>query len=129
MLNKLSSLMLILLLIGPVAGPHAYGKDNKDQKSPASKVKQKVSKIGVDTPVIVKLNDGRMLGGRIRELDEDSFALLVPVKEDRTARLTDQIVIAYSEVRQVKDDEAHGANMLPGFLIAGAVILMIKVFR
>jgi hypothetical protein len=38
---------------------------------------------------------------------------------------------AYSEVEQVQNyfGSNDGANMLPGFLIAGGVILLIKLFH
>jgi hypothetical protein len=130
MLKKLSSLMLILLSIGPIAVTSAYGKANKDQKPSASKAKQKISKLGLDSSVIVKLDDGRKLSGRIGEIGEDSFVLRAAVKGDRTARLADRILITYSEVKEVKyDGPSGGANLGPGLLIAGAVILLINLIR
>lgn len=130
MLKKLSSLMLVLLSIGQIVAAPAYGKGKRDQDRSTSKVKQKITKLGVDTSVIVKLEDGRKLAGRIGEIGEDSFVLRAPVKGDRTARLTNPIVITYSEIKQVKDaGSSGGANLLPGFLIAGAVILLVKLIR
>ena len=130
MLKKLSSLMLILLSIGQIAAAPAYGKGQRNQDLSTSKVKQRISKLGVDTSVIVKLEDGRKLAGRIGEIGDDSFVLLAPVKGDRTARLTNPIVIPYSEIKQAKyDGPSGGANLLPGFLVAGAVILLVKLIR
>ena len=127
MLKKLSSLILIFLSIGPIAFTDAYAASKHQEQA---KAKQKISKLGVDTTVFVKLDDGRKLSGRIGEIGEDSFVLLAPVKGDRTARQTDRIVITYSEVKQVKyDGPGGGANLGPGFLIAGAVNFLIALIR
>jgi hypothetical protein len=121
MLKKLLSLMLILLSSGALAVESVYGKNHKSQEP--AKIKKEISKLGVDAPVIVKLNDGRKLSGRIGEIDDDSFVVRVGGKGDST-------VITYSEVKQVKyDGSSGGANLLPGFLIAGAVILLIKLIH
>ena len=130
MLKKLLLFMLILLSSGAIAVAPAYGEGNEDQKPAASKAKQKISKLGVGTSVIVKLDDGRKLSGRIGEIGEDSFALHAPVKGDKTARLTNRIVVTYSEVKQIKyDGPTGGANLGPAFLIAGALFLLIKLLR
>jgi hypothetical protein len=130
MLKRRLSLILTLLSISPIVVTHAYAAADKGQKQPASKTKQKISRLGVDTLVIVKLDDGRKLSGRIGEIGEDNFVLLAPVKGDRTARQTNRIVITYSEVKQVKyDGPAGGANLGPGFLVAGVVILLIALIR
>ena len=127
-MKKLASVVLIFLSIVHVAGVAAYGKGNKDKD--LSKVKQRISKLGVDTSVIVKLEDGRKLAGRIGVIGEDSFVLRTPVKGDRTARLTDPIVINYFEIKQVKyDGPSGGANLGPAFLITGLVILLVRLSR
>jgi hypothetical protein len=130
MLKKLLSLMLILLSSGALAIDSVYGKNPQGQDQSVAKIKREISKLGVEAAVIVKLYDGRKLSGRIGEIGEDSFVLRAPVKGDRTATLTNRIVITYSEVKQVKyAGSSGGANLLPGFLIAGAVILLIKLIH
>lgn len=122
MFKKLLSLLLILSFTAIAIAP-AYGKENNNQDKAARKTKQKISKLGLNAPVIVKVEDGRELNGEIAEIDDDSFVLLVGKNYDR-------IVITYREVKQVKYiGSTGGANLLPGFLIAGAAILLIKLLR
>lgn len=122
MLKRLFSLLLILSFTA-IAVASAYGKDNDDPDKAARKTKQKISKLGLHAPVIVKVADGRELNGEIAKIDDDSFVLL-------TGRNYDRIVMTYREVKQVKYiGSTGGANLLPGFLIAGAAILLIKLLR
>jgi hypothetical protein len=130
MSKKISSLLLSLLLVIACAANTAFARNNQDQHSAAAKSKQEISKLGVDAFVTVRLDDGRKVSGRIGEIGDDTFALLVPVKGDRTAKLTDRIVISYAEVKQVKSEgSSGGANLGPAFLVAGAVILLIVIAR
>ena len=125
MLKKNLSLMLILLLSCMLAVDCVYGKNPKGQDQSMAKIKREISKLGVDAPVIVRLYDGRKLSGRIGEIGEDSVVLWTPVNGDRTAKLTNRIVITYAEIKQVKDDgSSGGANLGPAFLIVGVVILL-----
>jgi hypothetical protein len=123
MLKKVLSLTLILLVIGTVAVGRAYGQENKHQERAASKIKQKLNKFGLSAPVIVKATDGREWNGRLVEIADDRFVLLSGTPGDR-------IVIAYSEIKQVKyNGSTGGANLGPAFLVAGAVILLISLLR
>jgi hypothetical protein len=126
MMKKLLSLMLILLSGSVFAVDSVWGKDPVGQDQLAAKIKREICKLGVDAPVTLKLRDGSKLSGRIGEIGEDSVVLLTPVKGDRTARLTNRIVITYVEVRQVKyaGRPSQGANLGPAFLIFGVVILL-----
>jgi hypothetical protein len=122
MLKKLFSLLLIFSFTAIAVAP-AYGKESDDQDKAARKTKQKISQLGLNAPVIVKIADGRELNGEIAEIDDDKFVLL-------TGKNYDRIVIKYREVKQVKYiGSTGGANLLPGFLIAGAAILLIKLLR
>ncbi|HJQ23344.1 MAG TPA: hypothetical protein VKA60_05470 [Blastocatellia bacterium] len=116
MLKNLSSLTLSMLLIGAIAVGQAYGKANKDQER-AAKTKQKISKLGVSAPVIVKMTDGRKLNGNVLEINDASFVLLSGAQRDR-------IDISYSEVKQVKyNGSTGGAHHGRDFLVAVALIL------
>lgn len=122
MLKKLFSLLLILSFTAIAVAP-AYGKENQDQDKTARKTKQKIGKLGLNAPVIVKVEDSRELKGYIAEIDDDGFVLL-------TSKNADRMVISYREVKQVKYiGSTGGANLLPGFLIAGAAILLIRLLR
>jgi hypothetical protein len=122
MFKKLYSLLLILSFTAIAVAP-AAGKEGDDQDKAARKAKQQISKLGLHAPVIVKVADGGELNGRIGEIDGDSFVLL-------TGKSYDRIVITYREVKRVKYiGSTGGANLLPGFLIAGAAIFLIKLLR
>jgi uncharacterized protein YdeI (BOF family) len=123
MLKKFLASILVLLSGGAFALAPGFSKNNYNQKQSATTIKRKISKFGVDASVIVKLDDGRKLRGRIVEIEDDRFVLRTEVKGDR-------ITIAYSQIKQVKYDGSDGgANLLPGFLIAGGVILLIKLIH
>lgn len=123
MLKKSLSSILILLSGGSFALPPVFSKNHDHQGQLATKIKRKISKLGLDAAVIVKLDDGRKLRGRIGEIEDDSFVLRTDVKGEK-------ITIAYSQVKQVKYDGSDGgANLLPGFLIAGGVILLVKLIH
>ncbi len=129
MLEKLLSLMLILLLSGAVAIDSVCGQSPTGQDQAVAKIKREIGKLGVGAPVLVKLSDGRRQVGTIRDIDDDSFVLLVGVKGDRTAKLTNRMVIKYSEVKQVRSaGSSGGANLGPAFAIFG-VILLIKLIH
>jgi len=122
MLKKLFSLLLILSFTAIAVAP-AYGKENQDQDKTARKTKQKIGKLGLNAPVIVKVEDSRELKGYIAEIDDDGFVLL-------TSKNADRMVISYRGVKQVKYiGSTGGANLLPGFLIAGVAILLIRLLR
>jgi hypothetical protein len=123
--KRFLSLMLILLSSSALALDSVYGKDRGVQDQSVTKIKREISKLGVDAAVIVKLRDGSKLSGRIGEIGEDSVVLRVPVKGDRTATLTNRIVISYSEVKEVRyAGSSGGANLGPAFLIVGAILLI-----
>ena len=122
MLKKLLSFLLCLSFTAIAVAP-TYGKESNDQDKEARKTKQKISKLGLNAPVIVKVEDSRELKGYIAEIDDDGFVLL-------TSKNGDRMVISYREVKQVKYiGSTGGANLLPGFLIAGAAILLIRLLR
>jgi hypothetical protein len=130
MLKKLLSLTAVLLLANLIPIVCVHGQENKEQKGSEYKTKQKLSKLGRDAPVLLKLDDGSKVSGRIESIGENSFVLAVPVKGDRTARLTNPVVISYSQIRQVKFvGSTGGANLGPGFLAAGALILVLVLVR
>jgi hypothetical protein len=120
MLKTFLSISLILLSSVAFLSP-ALGKNNDKQEQSAARIKRKIDKLGVDTAVIIKLHDGRKLSGRIGEIEDDSFVL--------RGLYGDRVTISYSEVEQVKNyfRSNSGANLLPGFLIAGGIILLIKL--
>lgn len=124
MLKKILSLMLIFLSSGVLAVDSVYGrKPGQDQS--VAKIKREISKLGLDAPVTVKLIDGRKLSGRIEKIREDSVVLRIPVKGDRMAMQTNQLVITYAEVKQVSHaGSSGGANLGPAFLIVGAILLI-----
>lgn len=122
MLKRLLSFLLCLSFAVIAIAP-AYGNESNDQDKAARKTKQKISKLGLNAPVIVKVEDSRELKGYIAEIDDDDFVLL-------TSKNGDRMVISYREVKQVKYiGSTGGANLLPGFLIAGAAILLIRLLR
>jgi hypothetical protein len=121
--NKLLSSMLILLTSGALTVAPVFGKSNESHEQAAAKIKRKISKLGVDAPLIVILADARKLNGRIGEIDGDNFVLRVGANGDEQ-------VISYSEVQQVTYiGSTGGANLGPAFVIFGAVILLIKLLR
>ena len=123
MLKKFLSSILILLTGGGFALPPVFSKNNDNQEQSVIRFKRKISKLGVGAAVTVKLNNGTKLSGRIVEIQDDSFVLLAGVNGDR-------VTISYSQLKQVNYDGADGgANLLPGFLIAGGVILLIKLIQ
>ena len=122
MLKRLLSLLLCLSFTTIAVVP-TYGKEINDQDKEARKTKQKISKLGLNAPVIVKVEDSRELKGYIAEIDDDGFVLL-------TSKNSNRMVISYREVKQVKYiGSTGGANLLPGFLIAGAAMLLIRFLR
>src|SRR5262249_26301497 len=94
MLKKVLSFLLIVSFC-PIAVAPAYGKESNDQDKAARKTKQKIGKLGLNAPVIVKVEDGRELKGYIAEIDDEGFVLL-------TSKNGDRMVISYREVKQVK---------------------------
>jgi len=119
---KFLSLMLILLTSGaPTVA--VFGKSNDSHDRAAAKIKQKIIRLGLDAPLIVKLDDSRKLNGRIGEISEDSFVMRVGVSGDEQ-------VINYSEVRQVSyAGSTGGANLGPAFLVFIAVVVVTRLLR
>jgi len=127
MLRRSLSLMLVFLL-SPIAVAPVYGA--RDQKASASRVRQKISRLGVDSNAMVKLQDGRIIAGRIAGIDEDSFTLLTPVKGDRTGKQTDQMIITYLEVKDVKTyGSSGGANLGLGLVVFGAFFMLLRLLH
>jgi hypothetical protein len=123
MLKRFLSLMLILLTSVTLASDSVNAKNHQNQEHLATKIKQEVSKLGVDAPVLVKLVDGRKLSGRIGAIDEDSFVF-------RADPLGDSTVIAYSKVKQIRyAGSSGGANLGPAFLVVGVVFLLTKLIH
>jgi hypothetical protein len=123
MLKPLAKPMLILLAIGAIAVAPVDGKSNKDQPPTAAKIKKKIRQFGVNSPVTVRLTDGREVNAQVVEINDDTFVL-------SAGSPPDTITVAYSEVKQVKyTGSTGGANFGPAFLIAGAVMLLIKLLR
>jgi len=123
MRKKLLSSLLMLLSSGTFTLAAGYGQNHKSQEQPAIRTKRKVSKLGVNAPVIVKLKDGRKLSGLIGSIDDDSF-------EFRSAVKGGSSVITYAEVKEIKSaGSSGGANLGPAFLIVGAVFLLSKLIH
>ena len=121
--HKLLSLMLILLASCEFTATPVFGKSGETHEKAAAKIKQKITRLGVDAPVIVKLDDDRKLNGRIGEINDDSFVI-------RVGASGDEQVINYSEVRQVTyAGSTGGANLGPAFLVFIAVVVVTKLLR
>ena len=120
---KFLSLMLILLTSGAPTVAPVFGKSNDSHDRAAAKIKQKIIRLGIDAPLIVKLDDARKLSGRIGEISEDRFVMRVGVSGDEQ-------VINYSEVRQVSyAGSTGGANLGPAFLVFIAVVVVTRLLR
>jgi len=123
MLPRLLSTMLILLVSGAPQVSPIVGKSNGSLDKAAVKFKQKITRLGVDAPLIVKLDNDRKLTGRIGEINDDSFVL-------RVGASGDEQVINYSEVRQVSfAGSTGGANLGPALLVFIAVVVVAKFLR
>ena len=123
MLHKLLSLMLILLTSGGLTVAPVFGKSNDSHDKAAAKIKQKITRLGVDAPLMVKLDNDRKLNGRIGEISDDSFVI-------RVGASGDEQVINYSEVRQVTyAGSTGGANLGPAFLVFIAVVVVTRLLR
>lgn len=122
-MRKLLSLMLILIASGALTGAPVFGKSSETHEKAAAKIKHKITRLGVDAPVMVKLADATKLNGRIGEINENSFLI-------RLGANGDEQVIKYSDVQQVNYvGSTGGANLGPAFLVFGAVILLIKLIH
>jgi len=124
MLRKVLSLTLLLLVSGMIDLASAKARQNDaDQKRSAVKIKQKLSKVGVQGFITAKLKDGRKISGNIEQIGEDDFVLLT-AKEGR-------VNITYSQVERIKDETKHyaGVNFGPVLLVFGAVILLVKLIH
>lgn len=122
-MRKLLSLMLILIASGEFTVAPVFGKSRETHEKAAAKIKHKVTRLGEDAPVMVKLGDARKLTGRIGEINDDSFVIRVGANGDEQ-------VINYSDIQQVTYlGSTGGANLGPAFLVFGAVILLIKLIR
>lgn len=123
MLHKLLSLMLILFASCEFTVAPVFGKSNDSHDKAAARIKQKITRLGIDAPLIVKLDDDRKLNGRIGEINEDSFVI-------RAGASGDEQIINYSEVRQVTlAGSTGGANLGPAFLVFIAVVVVTKLLR
>jgi len=122
-MRKLLSMMLILLTSGALTVAPVFGKSNDSHDKAAAKIKQKITRLGVDAPLIVKLDDDRKLTGRIGEISDESFVI-------RAGASGDQQVINYADVRQVTyAGSTGGANLGPAFLVFIAVVVVTKLLR
>ena len=122
-MRKLLSLTLILLTSCEFTVAPVFGKSNDSHDKAAAKIKQKITRLGVDAPLIVKLDDDRKLTGRIGEISDESFVI-------RAGASGDQQVINYADVRQVTyAGSTGGANLGPAFLVFIAVVVVTKLLR
>ena len=123
MLPRLLSTMLILLMSGELTVAPAVGKSNDSHDKAAAKIKQKITRLGVDAPVMVRLADATKLNGRIADIDASSFVV-------RVGAGGDEQVINYSEVQQVNYvGSTGGANLGPAFLVFIAVVVVTRLLR
>ncbi|HXF38309.1 MAG TPA: hypothetical protein VN687_01230 [Blastocatellia bacterium] len=121
-MRKLLSLTLILLTSCEFTVAPVFGKSNDSHDKAAAKIKQKITRLGLDAPLIVKL-DGKKMTGRIGEINDDSFVIHV-------GRNGDEQVINYSEVQQVVYlGSTGGANLGPAFLVFIAVVVVARFLR
>jgi hypothetical protein len=115
--------MLILLMSGSPKVSPGVEKSNGSHDKAAVKIKQKITRLGVDAPLMVKLDNDKKLNGRIAEINDDSFVMRVGANGDER-------VINYSEVRQVNYvGSTGGANLGPAFLVFIAVVVVAKFLR
>jgi hypothetical protein len=115
--------MMILLMSGALKASPVLGKSNESRDKAAAKIKQKITRLGVDAPLVVKLADARKLNGQIAEINDESFVI-------RAGASGDEQVINYSEVRQVNYvGSTGGANLGPAFLVFIAVVVVTKLLR
>lgn len=122
-MRKLLSLMLILIASGEFTVAPVFGKSGETHEKAAAKIKHKVTRLGVDAPVTVKLAGATKLNGRIVDIDENSFVI-------RLGANGDEQIINYSEVQQVNYvGSTGGANLGPAFLVFIAVVVVTKLLR
>ena len=123
MLHKLLSLMLILIASYEFTVAPVFGESGETHEKAAAKIKQKITRLGVDAPVMVKLADATKRNGRIVDIAENSFVI-------RVGASGDEQIINYSEVRQVTfAGSTGGANLGPAFLVFIAVVVVTKLLR
>jgi len=122
-MRKLLSLTLILLASCEFTIAPVFGRSNNSRDKAAAKIKQKINRLGVDAPLIVKLDNDRKLTGRIGEINDDSFVIRVGANGD-------EHVLNYSEVQQVTyAGSTGGANLGPAFLVFIAVVVVARFLR
>ena len=122
-MRKLLSLMLILIASGALTVAPVFGKSGQTHEKTTAKIKQRITRLGVDAPVMVKLANATKLNGRIGEINENSFVIRVGANGDEQ-------VINYSDVQQVNyAGSTGGANLGPAFLVFGAVVILIKLIH
>jgi hypothetical protein len=122
-MRKLLSLMLILVASCEFTVAPVFGRSNEGHDKAAAKIKQKITRLGEDAPVLVKLADATKLSGRIGDIDANSFVI-------RVGPSGNEKVINYSEVQQVTYvGSTGGANLGPAFLVFIAVVVVARFLR
>lgn len=88
------SWILAIAVISPVCVNCVFAQADPDGQRIA-KIRKDVNKIGVDEKVNVRVIDGTVIKGRIKEIGDDYFVLI----EKRTA---DSRLIRFAQVKQVR---------------------------
>ena len=115
MLKKFISLFLCLIVAGNLA-LLASPKQTKEEK-----LKTQITNLGISKNIIVSLNTGETLDGRIAEIKDTAFTVQV-LKEGKSSNRE----INYMEVKNFSEKGAVKQGKIPGRvsvgLIAGLVV-------
>jgi hypothetical protein len=106
------------LLITSLAVTSCWAKGSKTPKNPPD-VHQQVEKLGPGAKVDVVLADGSLQKGKIKSIDDQSFAL-----DDKEAGVS---TISYASVTSVHRDGLSG-NQVGILVVAGVVVVLVVGF-
>ena len=122
MMKKTLSLALgLLLLLYYQVIPASAVQNRPSQPQSAAKIKQKITKIGIETYLKITLNNGREFKGFIKKINEDNFDMVWGYSGQP---LENKISISYSEVKKVKDLSIHGKDPTLFIVIVSIVIFV-----
>ena len=116
--------ILAVALISSVCVISAFAQADPDAQRVA-KVRKDVNKIGVDERANVRLNDGTVLKGRIKEIGDDYFVLI----EKQTADSRQVRFAQVKQVRSVVDNPLSDPSTVLGLALIPAIIVACVMAR
>lgn len=114
--------ILAFVLMSSVCVISAFAQAGPDAQRVA-KVKKEVNKIGVDERANVRLTDGTVLKGRIKEIGDDYFVLVEKQTADSRLVRFDQVKQVRSVVDNPLSDPATvlGLALIPAIIVVGVM--------